>query len=428
MPPRAVPFLTAATERLHAYGTPAHRLERVVGGLGARFGLSVQVFSTPTSIFLGVRDADGGPEAPETVHLLRVEPGGVDLGHLVDLDDLLDEVMEGRETPAGPLRGGAPSARARPRGPVWVTPAAFALSSTAAAVFFGGNLHELAASAVLGAVIAAIEPVASRNEGAAGLFEPVAAFVAAAGALAAARLTGGRVDDGVVALASIIVLLPGLSLTVAFIELATRHLASGTARLFGAMTVFLTIAFGALLGRIFVSRALGEPAAPPLEPGGAHDGAEWLGSLPAVGLAVLGAAIGFSVLFRVRRSEFTWVLGGCAVGFGVARAVGDLASRGAETFRDVTEAASIGAFAGALCLGLFANGFARFKRLPATVPLVPGLIVLVPGSVGYRALSAFTEQDALSGLESAFQMLLIAAALVGGLLTANAVLPPRRVL
>ena len=90
--------------------------------------------------------------------------------------------------------------------------------------------------------------------------------------------------------------------------------------------------------------------------------------------------------------------------------------------------AAIAAFAGALAVGVFANAYARLANRPATVPLLPGLLVLVPGSIGYRALSAFTEQNAVTGLEAAFQMLLVAAALVGGMLTANAVLPPRRVL
>ncbi len=127
--------------------------------------------------------------------------------------------------------------------------------------------------------------------------------------------------------------------------------------------------------------------------------------------------------------ELPWILAASAVGFITARVAAKLATQSAPDVPDAAvQAAAIAAFAGALAVGLFANGYARFRDRPATVLLLPGLLVLVPGSIGYRALSAFTEQNAITGLETAFQMLLVAAALVGGMLTANAILPPRRAL
>ena len=44
--------------------------------------------------------------------------------------------------------------------------------------------------------------------------------------------------------AGLIVLVPGLPLTTALTELATRHLAAGPARLSGALVLFLSIGFG----------------------------------------------------------------------------------------------------------------------------------------------------------------------------------------
>ena len=83
-------FLLRTAELLHAYGTPAHRLERVIVKLAAGAGQQVQVFSSPTSIFLGFDGAQTGTG----VRLLRVQPGGVDLGRLVVMDEILEEVEE----------------------------------------------------------------------------------------------------------------------------------------------------------------------------------------------------------------------------------------------------------------------------------------------------------------------------------------------
>jgi uncharacterized membrane protein YjjB (DUF3815 family) len=62
----------------------------------------------------------------------------------------------------------------------------------------------------------------------------------------------------------------------------------------------------------------------------------------------------------------------------------------------------------------------------ASVIHVPGLILLVPGAVGFRAFSALSAQDTLGGVQAAFSVLTIGTALVMGLLLASALLPSRR--
>ena len=57
---------------------------------------------------------------------------------------------------------------------------------------------------------------------------------------------------------------------------------------------------------------------------------------------------------------------------------------------------------------------------------MPGLLPLVPGSVGLRSLESLFARDTLAGVDTAFQMLMVAVSLVAGLLVANALLPSRR--
>ena len=70
----------------------------------------------------------------------------------------------------------------------------------------------------------------------------------------------------------------------------------------------------------------------------------------------------------------------------------------------------------------------RIRDRPALVTLTPGILVLVPGSLGYRSLTAFLDNDTIAGIDFAFQMVIVAVSLVGGILTANAIVPPRRIL
>ena len=77
-------------------------------------------------------------------------------------------------------------------------------------------------------------------------------------------------------------------------------------------------------------------------------------------------------------------------------------------------------------MGCGSNIYARVKNRPAMVPSTPGLLILVPGSIGYNSLTAMVQSDTLKGVELAFQMSMTAAALAVGLLLANVVISPRR--
>ena len=57
---------------------------------------------------------------------------------------------------------------------------------------------------------------------------------------------------------------------------------------------------------------------------------------------------------------------------------------------------------------------------------MPGLLILVPGSVGYKSIIALIENDILKGLETAFEVSIIAISLVSGLLVSSLLKLPMR--
>ena len=65
---------------------------------------------------------------------------------------------------------------------------------------------------------------------------------------------------------------------------------------------------------------------------------------------------------------------------------------------------------------------------PSQLFLLPGLVLLVPGSFGFLSLERFLRGDFVEGAAKGFEMFLIAGALVTGLLVANVVLPARKIL
>jgi uncharacterized membrane protein YjjB (DUF3815 family) len=55
-------------------------------------------------------------------------------------------------------------------------------------------------------------------------------------------------------------------------------------------------------------------------------------------------------------------------------------------------------------------------------------MLLVPGSRGFRSLQSLLDSDIITGIGTAFSMILVGVAIVAGLLLSNALFPPRKVL
>ncbi len=397
-PDQRVGFLLSLARGLHAHGTSTHQIEGALNEVSTRLGILAQFFVTPTSIF-----AAFGPQVNQRTYLMRVEPGDTDLGRLARLDAIVVEVVAGSMTPAeGVAELGRIEHAPPPYGTV-LTTLAFATASGAACRFLGGGLREIAVATVLGLLTGILAILVGRFAALARVFTSLAAFAAAALAAAGGAWIGGY-STSIAMLAGLIVLLPGMMLTTAMTELAANHLSAGTARLFGAFIVFIGLGVGVAFGqRVAVELAGPAPAvaAIPLPP-------------ESLWVALAVAALSFAVLLKALPRHIPWILAGGTAGF-LGSQAGNLLL-GAE----------FGVFAGALSVGIGSNLFARFTNRPAAITMVPGVLLLVPGSMGFRSVTALLEREVIAGVDTLFQMLLLAISLVAGLFFANIVSPERR--
>ena len=197
-------------------------------------------------------------------------------------------------------------------------------------------------------------------------------------------------------------------------ELAAEHLSSGTARFAGALVTFLMIGLGVAIGSRLAAAMLGalvgSTASSPAAPAAVALGPPaWLQIA-----ALLLAPLALSVLLRAPRTEIPWIVFIGALGYFGGRL-------GAEMLEP-----EVGMFAGALAVGLASGLYERLRKLPGSIPLVPGILMLVPGSIGYRSLTALLAEEVVPGIQTAFRMLLVAASLVAGLLISSALTVERR--
>ena len=397
VPAATVNFILNLGRALHACGYAAHRLEGVLGAAAERLGIEAQFSSTPTLLHVAF-----GTQDRQQTFFLRVQPGEQDLGKLSQLDRVVLRVLRGEITPEQGSGEIATLAAAPPRYGRLATTLAYGLGSGAATRFLGGGLPEIIVGTALGLIIGLLALASQRRPWLSRVFEPFASFVAAFLAAGAGALTGSF-SVFTATLAGLIVLVPGLTLTVGMTELTTRHLVSGTARLSAAFMTLMGITFGVALGNSVAAMIFGE--------------APFVSSAPIPSwvniVALLIAPLGFTVLLKAERSDFPLI-----VLIGVLAFYGSRV--GAELFGP-----ELGSFVGAFAVGLAGNIFARVYDRPSQLLQVPGILLLVPGSVGFRSLNALMEREVVSGIETAFRMLVIAVSLAAGLLLSSSIAPRR---
>ncbi|MEM0983135.1 MAG: threonine/serine exporter family protein [Planctomycetota bacterium] len=401
-------FLLELARDLHEAGTPGHRLEEAMGAIAGRLGMEAEIFSTPTSIFAAI-----GPLGEQRTYMLRVEPGEPDLERLTRVQDVISRVASGTLTPAQGLSALDEIPSPSNRYGRTATLAAFGVVSAGSAVFFGGSLGDLFAALITGLIVGAATIFASANRELRRVIETIAAALAAVAALVLERYAApaliemgaewASVDAFRVTLSGLIGLLPGLTLTLAMNELANGQLVSGTGRLTHALMVLLSVGFGVALGRSLapaLPEVIFEASALPL----------W--ALP-IGLALTPIAV--TVFFRGRPRDLPLIVVTSVAGFYAARA-------GAAWIGP-----ALGASVGAFVVGAIANVSSRVLRQPSAIAAIPALLLLVPGSLGYRSVEALLGEDATAGVQGLFTTLLVGASLVAGLLLSNIAVPLDRV-
>lgn len=379
---------------LQRFGVPAHRLEKALDVLAGRLGVQGEFVVTPTFI-IGALDSEAS--------VTRVHNEGTDLKRLTELHRLMRDVMTGNLSVEGAEQRLDAIEADEPKWSVWKAMVSYSLLAGAAAVLLEGGWIEVLVAAALGMVQGLIQVVA-RNRAAVEILLPImVGFVASF--VCTAALAFVPLQPLVPTLALLIPMLPGLSVTLAVSELAHQHLISGGARMAGAIMTLLQLGFGVVLGNQLALDwyDVGQVVPPSPLPA-------WM----AVVALVLSVVL-FAGRNRARASHLGFVLAAAVLSLVAGRLTSGW----------------LGPELGA-CLTVWlvtSVGYVVSRRwdIPSVIFVLPGLLLLVPGVLGFRSLSSMLQQDVLVGVHHGLAMLKVALALVMGLLLANLTSRPREI-
>lgn len=397
-------FVVELAEHLHAYGTTAQRLEGALNAVASRLGLECEPWSNPTGLILSFSDPSRPPGEGDTTRVIRLPPGDTNLARLCEADRIAEDVMAGRMDLAeghAALRALDQPAGARTKALHGI---AFGLASAAVAGLLRLPWLDVATAGLTGLLIGGLDLLAQSRPQLREAGEAIAALVAAFVVVLVASFVG-PLNLNTVIIASLIVLLPGMSLTNAVNELTSQHLVSGTARFAGALATVMKLTVGTIIALSLSELLHLAPHVRAARP--QSDAIEWL--------SLLVAAFSFAVLFRTGRRDYPLVMLAAIAGYLVSRLAG------------TAWGSPVGIFLSALLMTAAGNAYARWVKRPGALVRVPGILMLVPGSASLRgAMTLVQQQDVAAGQSAALTVLNILLALIAGLLFGNLLVSTRR--
>ncbi|MCC6576507.1 MAG: threonine/serine exporter family protein [Flavobacteriales bacterium] len=357
-------FLARLGQAELAAGNAAPFVERDLGLIARAHGVQgFTAFVLPTVLFL---ELDEGGQ-----HKVDLATGPYRSGTL--RFDQIEEVMviarEARQGALGAVEG------LQRLDAVWHWPhrygawggiGGYMLTSLGVAVLLRPTPHGLALSTLLALVCALLLHAVRKRPAWSAVIPVVASFVLSA-AVAYALHHGFPERATNLLIPPLITFLPGLTLTVAVIELAYSNTISGASRLVAGFAQLVLLAFG-VLGGIGLFEHAERPVDLPAWPGRINAALPWLG--------VLLFALGLHLHQSSDRRSFGWMLVTTVAAYAAQSISGQLI-QGAST-----------AFFGAAAMTITALVIEfRFKGPPAIVTLLPAFWLLAPGSFGLRSVT-----------------------------------------
>ncbi|KAF9138025.1 hypothetical protein BGX30_009663 [Mortierella sp. GBA39] len=385
------------------YGAPSHRLEDAVDHTAKTLELNLQCVYMPNVMIIAFTDYE--THTSET-HLLKVS-AGLDMYKFAQVHQISKMVTHS----AMPVEEAIMKLDAinteKDLWPRWLVILSYALASFCTApMFFKGNWIDAGVSFLMGATVGMMSWLSEKVPSYAHICEitmsVVVAFVAEA--------LHGHVCKNSVKWAGIVILLPGYTITCSILELSSRHMISGSVRLFYAIIFSLLLGYGLTIGAALwnlfdhpssSAESVPDVCSDPLDP-------KW---------NILFVPIfAFTLNIWLKAHPRQWVLAT------ILSILGYVVSYSTSTWANAeTEVSSaLASFA----IGLCGNLYQRATHQLTFQAVVCAVFFLVPGSLGLKGAMALFTDDMAGGVNFALQMVITAIAISVGLFASALVVYP----
>ncbi|KAI9346595.1 hypothetical protein BDR26DRAFT_112871 [Obelidium mucronatum] len=415
-------FIMKLARTFQTYGAPSHRLEYHLAQVAESLDVKADFILFPGLIMISFGDENYN----QNTHFLKA-PGGIHMAKLAQVNALCQTLTEKLITieDAVDLLEGVRAAKDYPE---WVILLTYPVSSFCISLLlFQITWLESFIAGFLGLAIGLLTSVAGKHANFSFLLEFVGSLIVtfmARGVQGFLHRNNLNFDYVKVTLSSLAVFLPGLSLTIAIIELSTRNMVSGTVRMFGALFIAMLLGFGMTIGSALVLWDTNPyPSPPAVEP---------TSILWAI-LFFVPMSMSINLLFQANKHQWPIMLLSSGLGF-VSTTLLNMIPQLQQTPTAVTALSGV-------VIGLTGNIYARMTNDVAVAPILGGILIQVPGSLSVRSSLGFfagtittnststgtsPNTSVVDGVNFVFQMLSIGMSLAMGLFVATLLVWPIR--
>lgn len=397
-------FLLVVGEALTDASTPVVQVQQTLQRIATvNDAPDLEVVALPTALLVSLP----GATAPQT---LAASAGGRAL-RLHQVQDVLEVAEQAEVGAVDPVAGTDSIRKAVDAPPLYGGLArvlGYVAASAGLAMILGGGVVDVLVASVLGAGVAGLQVLTGRLPAVfQALVVLLSAFAVSAAVFALSR-TG--IDIGTLAslVAPLATFLPGAQLTTAAIDLATRQMIAGSARLAAGLMQLVLLA----LGITSAAALVGVPASAVAS--SSDQALGWFG--PWLGVLVYG--VGVTLHYCAHRTALPWILVVLVVAY-AGQVLGGLLFGGAFS-----------AFVGALAMTPVAVFAAtRPTGPPALVGFLPGFWLLVPGALGLVGVTSIigdSSQALTTVVTAGTTMVAISLGVLAGIAIGGVVARPGR--
>lgn len=392
-----IQFAVEAGQCYLSAGGPTSRIEEVLEEAGRKHGIHLEIFATPTGIFISGVSA----KEPKPMTLLgRIANTSTDLSELTRIERIIERFMKFEINAQEALEE-----LTQPRVPSFDRMvnlvsriSFFVLGASASFVSYGSWGASMVSGLLCWTVGFLAGPLGARW-GWSGIFTD---FLGTFFALVLSGLislhTGFTADSLVIG--TLILVVPGLSLTTSISELAEQNFVSGTAKMMKSILILLAMGTAFLLASDLSNL---------LFPG--VDYHRWgLNEEQGFWTQLLCQSLIIAAFSGVHKSPYRYI---------PLTLLPGLLSWYVFHKLNYADFLVLSSFLPALTVGLISLALSRILKVPSQIFSVPGILSLVPGMLALSSFYTVTDPSGAGSGSVFFQVAIVSSSIVFGLLTAR---------
>ncbi len=389
-------FLKVTGECARGYlatGGPITRLEERLSQAGSVLGFQCDVYATPTAVFLTAKK-----DSDVVTTLERANENTTNFTDMLFYDAILDKLSTGQLT-VSQAQLKLKRFETRKYSFILVVLSAFLIGFVASFPRYGSFLGSFISGLIAALIYILYRPLGRKLQFSGVFTDFIGCLVAFILSVLASRLTGLAVP--IFAIGSLILIVPGLTLTSAVSELAEHNFVSGTVKMVKSILILVAMGVSFLLvENVMLSLGLSAQSFSPIVPAYSFSQKPWFQFLSHMVMI-----ISFCVFFHIPSKAF---LGAIISGL--------LSILVLEQFKN-PELFVLASFTASLTVGLLSLALSRIYNWPSQIFSTTGILILVPGLLALSSFYSATgvpEQGVI-----VYRVALTAGAITFGLLTAR---------